>query len=397
MRGIASNEDAAFVIRVGGRDPQLPEPDMVEFDVEVCTDRGVQMGAEIEIVFGGVGRNGRVEEPGCPEIDAAEELPISLQIGMQDVEEGFAGESLQQAMQLMRAEHQEHHQPVMVREGRGDASLLTDGGAAAVAADDIRRGERPASLTLALGDLDPGAVFALANRLGRPAIEAFDRFQLGHATAQHRFGGVLWQAFIVREVERAHQLALQPIVMVAAEQRSIGRHAADAVVAGNGPRCAQLFLAPPEMQVLHGALGQILAFGDRLRLCVALDESAADAALAQLDCEAQSNRTAADDEDLCVAFLGVGHRLRPLMRGSSSFGARLGFQGEIRRRSESSLSQNVRLLGSAGARVRCPARSSIRLFSTRRPWGVAAIRPALSSAVRRPASHRNRTASVGIS
>jgi len=101
--------------------------------------------------------------------------------------------------------------------------------------------------------------------------------------AQRVLGGVLRQPLVVGEVVRPHQLALQPVVGIAAQQRAIGRQPADAVLLRNGPRRPNLPLHAPEVHVLHGALGQVLALGNRLRAHVALDQDAADAALPQLD------------------------------------------------------------------------------------------------------------------
>jgi len=67
---------------------------VLERDVEFLADRAMQQAAEIEIVFCGAERDRRVEEPGGAEIDAAEELPVALQIGMQHVVEGLVGKAL---------------------------------------------------------------------------------------------------------------------------------------------------------------------------------------------------------------------------------------------------------------------------------------------------------------
>ena len=53
--------------------------------------------------------------------------------------------------------------------------------------------------------------------------------------------------------------------------------------------------------MLHGALRQILPFGNELRFQSALDQRARYAAQAKLDCECDTDRTSADDDDL-MAF-----------------------------------------------------------------------------------------------
>src|SRR6185295_13779111 len=101
MRGIAGNEYPPAAIAVGNRDPQFPEADMVELDVEFSTCRRMQIAAEIEIVFRRTGRHRCVEKPSGAEIDAAEELPIALEIWMQDTEKRFSRIALEQVVQTL--------------------------------------------------------------------------------------------------------------------------------------------------------------------------------------------------------------------------------------------------------------------------------------------------------
>ena len=87
VRGIAGDEDAPVAILIGDGDAQIPEADMLEFDIEFRADRRMQIAAEIEIVLGGAERHRRMEEPGGAEIDPAEELPVAFQVGMQHIVE----------------------------------------------------------------------------------------------------------------------------------------------------------------------------------------------------------------------------------------------------------------------------------------------------------------------
>ena len=87
VRGVAGDEDAPDAILIGDRDAQVPEADVLELDVEFLADRRMQIAAEIEIVLRGAERHRRMEEPGGAEIDAAEELPVALQVGMQHIVE----------------------------------------------------------------------------------------------------------------------------------------------------------------------------------------------------------------------------------------------------------------------------------------------------------------------
>ena len=58
------------------------------------------------------------------------------------------------------------------------------------------------------------------------------------------------------------------------------------------------------MQVLHRALRQILALGNRLGLQIALGQNAAYTALAQLNGQSQAHRAAADDQDIGIHATG---------------------------------------------------------------------------------------------
>jgi hypothetical protein len=50
--------------------------------------------------------------------------------------------------------------------------------------------------------------------------------------------------------------------------------------------------------MLHRALGQVLPFGDTLRLAAALDQGASDAALPKLDRKRDAHGSSADNDDL---------------------------------------------------------------------------------------------------
>src|SRR6185295_7764068 len=142
---------------------------------------------------------------------------------------------------------------------------------------------------------------------GAPAVDCFDALQLAQAMPQHRFGGVLRQPFVVGEVIWPHQFALQPVIFVAAQQRAVGCHAADAVVARNRPRRTKLRLRAPEVEVLQRALGQVLTLRDRLRTAEPFDQNASNAALAELDRETKTYRPASDNDDLRSGFGGRVH------------------------------------------------------------------------------------------
>ena len=210
-------------------------------------------------------------------------------------------------MQAGRTKYQQHHQPVVVGQGLRDAGGVAHQRATAVTADHIVRPQRATTIAVAIGNRHLHAVRILLDAGGAPAVDCFDALQLAQAMPQHRFGGILRQPFVVGEVIGPHQLALQPVIFVAAQQRAVGRHAADAVVARNCTRGTKFRLCAPEVKVLQRALGQVLTLRDRLRTDVTLDQNAPHAALAEFDGEAKTDRPASDDDDLRWGFGGRVH------------------------------------------------------------------------------------------
>src|SRR6266849_3642169 len=103
-------------------------------------------------------------------------------------------------------------------------------------------------------------------------------------------------------------------MMVAAEQRSIGGHAADAVLSRDGPRRAQFPLGSPEVEMLHRPLGQVLALRDRLRIGITLHHDRVDSALPEFDGEPQADGPAANDDDLWILSLRSVHGSRLFLR-----------------------------------------------------------------------------------
>src|SRR5579871_2461954 len=85
--GVAGDEHSTLAVSIGDRDPQFPETNMLELDVELGTCRRKQVVSKIEIILRRIGRHGSVEKPGRAEVDATEKLPVTLQIGMQHIEE----------------------------------------------------------------------------------------------------------------------------------------------------------------------------------------------------------------------------------------------------------------------------------------------------------------------
>ncbi len=256
----------------------------------------VQVSRKIKVLARGAGRHRSVEEPGRTEIHATEELPISLQLGPQDIEERLPGELREQPVQADRTENQQYHRPIMVGAGLSDADSFTHERTTPVAADCVIGVQHASAPVAGLDDLHVHAGLILHHRFDCPPEECLDVRDLTQAVPQYRFRGVLWQAFIVGKIEGTNELALQPVVPIGTQKRPVGRHPSNAVFDRNRSRRTQWLFGCPEMEVLHRALGQVLPFWNRLWRAVFLDQDTADAALAKLDGQPQSHRPASDDE-----------------------------------------------------------------------------------------------------
>ena len=57
------------------------------------------------------------------------------------------------------------------------------------------------------------------------------------------------------------------------------------------------------MHMLHGPLGQVLPFGDGLRLLVPLNNDDRNTALSQFDSQPHADRSATHNEDLCIQIV----------------------------------------------------------------------------------------------
>src|SRR5579859_5298959 len=78
MRSVTRDEDAATAICVSRGNAQIPQADVIEFDIEFGPDGGVQITAKVEILLGRPERNRLMKEPGGPEIDTAKEQPVAV-------------------------------------------------------------------------------------------------------------------------------------------------------------------------------------------------------------------------------------------------------------------------------------------------------------------------------
>ena len=302
MGGVARDEQTVRIVLVGHGHAQVPEPDVLEFAVEGGAHDLLEIAVKIEIVSRRALRHGRMEEPGLARVHPAEEAPVAVQLGMQHVEEGLALEMGQQLVQPVGAEHQQGHADFVVRKGLGQPRLFAHQRAGAVAAHHIA-GAQALQLAIGGGDGHVCARRVLGDLAGGEAKQGRHFRQLRRPGAQGGLGGVLRQTLVVLKVEGADDDALIPVVMVGAQQRAIGREAANAEIHGNGGGRAHGLVDSPGVEMLHGALGQVLALGDGLGLLVALHHQAAHAALAKLDGEAHAHGPATHDHHIRLSHV----------------------------------------------------------------------------------------------
>ncbi len=221
---------------------------------------------------------------------------------MDDVEEGFARIARHQILERVRSEHDQGHQLLMIRKRLGYPGGLPDGRAAPVASDQIGPAQHRLVEPVRIPDPDLDTILGLIGADARPAIAYIDARKLRRACPQHLLGQILGQPLIGREIEIADQLALQPIVRMGAQERAIFGQPADAGAGRHLLDGPQGLLDPPEMEMLHRPLGQVLPFRDGLRRLVTLDHDHRNTALAQFDGQPHPDGAAAHDQNLRCAI-----------------------------------------------------------------------------------------------
>src|SRR5262249_50804110 len=98
--GVAGDEDAAHLVAVGGGDAQIPEAHIVELAGETESGGLLQQALKVVVVPRGVGRDRSVKKELLADVDAAEELPIALQIRMHDAVGGARRKALEPLVEL---------------------------------------------------------------------------------------------------------------------------------------------------------------------------------------------------------------------------------------------------------------------------------------------------------
>ena len=86
MCRVAGNKDPAPAIFIGEAEPEFPEADIIEINIDGCADSLFKKGVEVKIVTRRTCRNRRMEEPVTVQINPAEELPVPVQVRIDGVE-----------------------------------------------------------------------------------------------------------------------------------------------------------------------------------------------------------------------------------------------------------------------------------------------------------------------
>ena len=323
VRGVARDEHATHLVAVGDGHAQVPEPHVVELRFEGHARRLLQQSLEVVVLRRRVFRHRRVEEPAHPHLHAAEEHPVAVQLRVHRAEGGGLREAFEVLVQVRRPEHGQAHLLVEVGPVAADAHLAPDHRPRAVAADDVvglqdASGARdglparvidvdealprvpPALLcrVLRLLDGDAHAALVLLDVLRRPPVEQGDVGEVGGALAQHLFGQVLGQALVGDVVVAAQLLAARRRPPVLAVQVLVGGDPADGVSLRHDARRPQLVLDAPEVEVLQGALREVLPLGNALGQQVAANDDDVHPAHAEVQPHRDANRPAADHDDL---------------------------------------------------------------------------------------------------
>src|SRR5690606_22683249 len=139
---------------------------------------------EVEVVLAGVPWHRRVEEEALTNVDATEELPVPLELGLEHSVGSALRKALQSFVELRRTEDSQYHALVKVLALPVDAHGFANQGAATVAAHEVIRLD---DLGLASMGLATGLLF----RVGRPAEEGLCALGHGRKDDLHTIAGIL--------------------------------------------------------------------------------------------------------------------------------------------------------------------------------------------------------------
>ena len=141
-----------------------------------------------------------MEEPAFADIDSAEELPIAVEIGMNDAIGRAWRKALELVVQLARAKQRQHHQLLKVGAAARYAGLFADDGMRAIAANGIVGLQQLLSSAAVFRNRDFDAGRILADGFGSPAEPGLHIVELGQPRAQNVFRLVLRQPLILLEI-----------------------------------------------------------------------------------------------------------------------------------------------------------------------------------------------------
>src|SRR5437773_1609203 len=109
VASIAGDEHATLAVLAGQHDAQVPEANVVELGMEVEARRLMEQSQEVEVVRRAVFGQGCMKEEPLAHVDAAEELPVALQLRLHDSVSCGRREAVEELVQLLRAEDGQHH------------------------------------------------------------------------------------------------------------------------------------------------------------------------------------------------------------------------------------------------------------------------------------------------
>src|SRR5712671_2576383 len=180
-----------------------------------------------------------------------------------------------------------------------DPCLFSHHRVSAIASNHVVGLQRLARTTACLVDhTDADAVFILRDRLRRPAKARLNERQFRHALAQDILKTVLRQAIVLLKIIWRDDLTPLEAVPVLACQAPVGHNAGGRHFRWTKALGTNLLDAAPKIEMLKGALRQVLAFGDVVHPHPALNQRARDAALGEIDRQPHTHWPAADDDDL---------------------------------------------------------------------------------------------------
>ncbi len=156
-------------------------------------------------------------------------------------------------------------------------------------------------------DSDSHAVPVLLYLLCGPSVKRGDVGQLSCPLPQYLFRKVLRKPFTVLVIETPHDPAADRRIPIFAHQVPVGSHSADEVTFGHNAGPPQLVHDSPQVEVLQGALGEVLPLRELLRLKMTSHHQAVDASQPEVHSHGNADWPSTRDDHL-ISFC---HRSLP--------------------------------------------------------------------------------------